>query len=148
MITHQDTNIVFYETDDLSDHIAIGAIIKNNKNQILMQDHVKRNVWTIPIGKVDDNENIQHALIRELKEEIGITIKKVKQISINKRVYPVGTYFINVTEHLYEVLEYDGIPKNLEPLKHRSIQWMNLTKIKKIKNISNFTKEVLRHYAQ
>ena len=40
-----------YTNEDLLDHHAVSAVIKNSKGEILMQEHVKFGFFTIPIGK-------------------------------------------------------------------------------------------------
>ena len=40
-----------YSEEDLRDHDAIGAVVKDSKGRILVQDHVTYGFWTIPVGK-------------------------------------------------------------------------------------------------
>ena len=60
--------------------LAVGAFIVNKKGEILLvkksSTHtVDANLWTIPGGKVELNEPIIDALKREVKEEVGLTVK-------------------------------------------------------------------------
>jgi len=49
---------------------AAGGVVKR-KNKYLL---IKRNgIWDIPKGKVEDNESIENAAIREIEEECGIS---------------------------------------------------------------------------
>jgi len=51
--------------------VAVGGLIKNNDNHILMVKHPKRG-WEFPGGQVEEGEDIISALIREVEEEAGI----------------------------------------------------------------------------
>jgi len=58
-------------------HVAVAAIINNDEVLIsLRPDHVHQGgLWEFPGGKVEQGESVEAALIRELKEEIGIEIE-------------------------------------------------------------------------
>jgi 8-oxo-dGTP pyrophosphatase MutT (NUDIX family) len=49
------------------------AIIINHKNQVLLVKHTYQSHWYIPGGGVKKGESIKAAIIRELKEEVGLT---------------------------------------------------------------------------
>lgn len=49
------------------------AIIINHKNQVLLVKHTYQPHWYIPGGGVKKGESIKAAIIRELKEEVGLT---------------------------------------------------------------------------
>ncbi|MFH1662060.1 MAG: NUDIX hydrolase [Candidatus Falkowbacteria bacterium] len=60
-------------------HKSVGSILKNKENQILMID--RKNFpfgWACPAGHVDKDETAEQALIREVKEETGLNVKKYK----------------------------------------------------------------------
>lgn len=60
-------------------HKSVGAIIKNDKNEILMLDRVNFPFgWACPAGHIDDNETPEAALKREVKEETRLTVKDYK----------------------------------------------------------------------
>lgn len=59
-------------------HVAVAVII-NQQNQVLIARRASHqhqgNKWEFPGGKVEQGETSKEALIREIKEEMGITIK-------------------------------------------------------------------------
>ena len=55
-------------------HFTASALIIDN-NKVLLVYHNKLNVWLYPGGHVEDNENPDEALLREVKEEIGLEVE-------------------------------------------------------------------------
>ena len=133
-----------YTPGDLEDYKAIGAIFIKDK-KILMMDHVKFNFWTVPIGKAEKNETVEQALKKEIKEELNITVKKFKLISIWKRTFANAGKQIKTENYLYLIENYSGTIKNNEPHKHRSIEYMSIKEIRKAR-LSEMTKAMLRSY--
>ena len=58
--------------------IGIKAIIRNDENQILLLKN--KDYWDIPGGRMDQGEDIEAALLRELNEEIGVNHIAQKQL--------------------------------------------------------------------
>lgn len=60
-------------------HVAVNLIILNEKNQIYLaqrskNENVEPNKWGVPGGSVEQNESLEEALIREIKEETNCDI--------------------------------------------------------------------------
>ena len=60
---------VKYNSSDKVNHNSVGAIIINEKGEILVKDYIKYNFITLPIGKADLNKDQAEELKREIKEE-------------------------------------------------------------------------------
>ena len=58
--------------------IGIKAIIRNAENQILLLKN--KDYWDIPGGRIDQSEDIETTLLRELNEEIGVNHIAQKQL--------------------------------------------------------------------
>ena len=58
--------------------IGIKAIIRNDENQILLLEN--KDYWDIPGGRMDQGEDIETTLLRELNEEIGVNHIAQKQL--------------------------------------------------------------------
>jgi len=133
-------NLALVNKADLTDHSGIAAIIRDKDNRILMQKHKKHGFWTIPVGKVDPGDGLLKTLSKELSEETGIKVLGKKHIAQKTITYtPVGKP-VKVTSHLYDITDYAGKPKNLEPHKHSQQKFMSLDKIKSLSEISDMTK--------
>jgi ADP-ribose pyrophosphatase YjhB (NUDIX family) len=133
-----------YTPGDLEDYKAIGSIIVKDK-KILMMDHVKFNFWTVPIGKAEKNETVKQALKKEMKEELNITVKKYELITIWKRTFVNQGKKIKTENYLYLIKDYSGTIRNNEPKKHRSIKYMTVDEIRKVR-LSEMTKAMLKLY--
>lgn len=51
---------------------SVGAIVLNNKNQVLLIWQTQNKFWEFPKGKNEEDENELETLKREVKEEIGV----------------------------------------------------------------------------
>lgn len=54
-------------------HFTASAIILDEHDRILMHFHKKLQMWLYPGGHIEDNEEPQEALLREVFEEVGVT---------------------------------------------------------------------------
>lgn len=51
--------------------VGVKAVITNQENEyLLIKDSSKIDFWDFPGGRIDDNETIEEALLRELSEEV------------------------------------------------------------------------------
>lgn len=71
--------------------VGCGALIINEKNETLL---VKRGfnsksqvgVWSKPGGAVDLKEKVEDAVIREIKEELGVDIELIKFLGFTNHI--------------------------------------------------------------
>jgi len=128
-----------YNNEDIKDHHGVAAIIKNNKNEILVQEHVKYGFWTIPVGKVKNNQDILEGLKQEIFEECNLTIEEFKEIITKDYYYERNGNNVKVISHLFEILKYKGDLKNNEPHKHKTQIFISLDKLIKLPFLSDMT---------
>lgn len=95
------------------------AVIKNSENQVLISLRKKSShqggLWEFPGGKIESGENPEQALVRELKEELDLTVTTVTPLITVSHQYPD----LLVKLYVYWVEEFSGLAKSCEgqPLK-------------------------------
>ncbi|MCB9820583.1 class I tRNA ligase family protein [Candidatus Nomurabacteria bacterium] len=90
------------------ERLGVSAIIRNSQGKILVQqnEHQRGILHSLPGGGVEEGENVEEALIREIKEETGYTdleivfCKGAYEYNFNS---PERGYDRKLTEFLYEV---------------------------------------------
>lgn len=105
--------------------VAIGIII-NDQKQVLVeqrQSHLPyAGYWGFPGGKVEINEEVEHALNREMYEEIGIIVEKAEPLYVLQFQYPDKM----VELHTWRIIIYSGIPSGCE---NQLIRWVDKTEL-------------------
>lgn len=106
------------------------AIILNRDHQILLVKHTYQPHWYLPGGGVKSGESAQEALIRELKEEVGIIPAEEPQLFgiyfhtyMGVNDYPIifiVKNFTSVKAYSHEIeqmawYDYDHLPEMVSP---------------------------------
>ena len=63
--------------------MGVGALILNEKNELLIVKPSYKDHWSVPGGGVDENESPRNACVREVKEEIGLDIENPKFLCVD-----------------------------------------------------------------
>lgn len=99
------------------------AIITDEEQRVLIAQrplHVPQGgLWEFPGGKLEPNETAEHALIREIREEIGLEVKKCHLLGEIEHQYPDKLVQLMV----FHVTEYSGEAACLEG--QLDIKWMD-----------------------
>ena len=103
-------------------HVAVG-VIKNQKGEVLIARRHKKahqgDLWEFPGGKVEPGENIQQALLRELKEELNISVQHASPlIKINHQYSD-----LSVCLDVWLVDKFSG---ELKACEGQPIRWVSL----------------------
>ena len=124
---------------EFPEEVLVGGIvyrIENNNCQIaLIQDIFDR--WTLPKGHVEEGENLEQAVLREVKEEIGLEKLKIIK-NLGERVYMARDpekEFIKrkVTDFLIESADFGRELKAEENKGIREARWFNFDDIHNLK---------------
>lgn len=106
---------------------VVAALLKNG-DKILLAKRATGNLighWEFPGGKIEDNESLESAVIREIKEELGLIIIPVREVSVFTHEYDFG--FVELT--LIECELNDGDIK-LDG-SHSKVSWEDLNNVGK-----------------
>ncbi|MDO4672615.1 MAG: (deoxy)nucleoside triphosphate pyrophosphohydrolase [Porphyromonadaceae bacterium] len=98
---------------------VVAAVIYNNGTYLATQkgDGPFRGQWEFPGGKIEIGETKQEALIREIKEELSLTIEVEKWICTTEYDYPT----FHITMHSYLCKMIEGKPILNE---HQALKWL------------------------
>ena len=114
------------------ERIATAAIIRK-KNKILIAQRKKDsflepNKWEFPGGKVESFETYEGCLIREIKEELGITISIDKLFLKTTHIYIKNNQEFPITILAYLTDWRQGMVQNIDCQDSR---WIDIKDIKK-----------------
>ena len=116
-----------YNAEDKKPHDTVAAIFSKgsgDKCKYLIEDHIKHDMLTFPIGKVKPDQSITEALEAECHEETNLKVKEYQEVLNYSRFYDFTGKKVPVHTHVFKVISYTGELKNAEPKKHRWIRWM------------------------
>lgn len=104
---------------------VVAALIWDNDKFMICQrpaDKARALLWEFVGGKVEPGETKEHALIRECREELAITV------SVGEVFMDVIHEYPDITVHLtlFNATIADGIPQKLE---HNDICWITPAEI-------------------
>jgi 8-oxo-dGTP diphosphatase len=80
--------------------------------------------WNGVGGKIDDGEAVEHALVRECQEEIGVTPTAYEKVAVHDFVFPDGMTDMRV--HAYICDEWKGEPIETEEM---APQWFKFSEV-------------------
>lgn len=85
--------------------------------------------WEFPGGKVEPNENLEHALIREIKEEMNANINVLEYINTIEYDYPnfhlkMHSYLCSLNDDNIEFVFHDD-----KYLEHENMVWLDLDEL-------------------
>ena len=111
----------------MSDHIvevAAAVMLRADGKEFLLAQRPEGKVyagyWEFPGGKVEPGERVKAALIRELNEELGITVTACSPWLTRQFTYPHATVRLN----FWRVTAWEGEIGITAPLEHSAVDWM------------------------
>ncbi len=109
-------------------HVAAAAIVNNNNEVLISQrapDVHQGGLWEFPGGKLESNESVQQALLRELAEELGIRVNLSRPLIKVTHQYLDKTVFLDV----WKVDDYTGqaVGKEGQAIRWQPIDQLNHT---------------------
>ena len=105
--------------------VGCGAAIVRDR-QILLIKRLRppeAGCWSLPGGKVDFLERVADAVVREIREEIGVAIALERPLGV---VEMIGLDDQHWVSPIYLARLVAGEPCNCEPTKHAGVAWFPL----------------------
>lgn len=125
--------------------VGVGAFIINDNNELLLQKRAvpaEKDHWCIPGGRLEMFETLEHAVIRETKEETDLNVKVIKLMGICDHIIQEENAHWVAMSYLCKI--ESGIPKIMEPDKASDMKWFNLNDLPEKLTIT--TKKALENY--
>ena len=108
--------------------VAAAVMLRSDGQEFLLAQRPEGKVyagyWEFPGGKVEPDETIRQALIRELQEELGITVTECSPWLTRQFTYPHAT----VRLHFWRVTAWEGEIGITAPLEHAAVDWQKCGK--------------------
>lgn len=61
------------------------ALIRDNKVLLIQRAYAPyQNLWTLPGGRIEPNETIEQCAIREIAEEVGLTVHQISPVLVQE----------------------------------------------------------------
>jgi mutator protein MutT len=109
---------------------TLGIIEKDKKILFLLRKHQNlfNNHYGLVGGKIEPNESPADALIRELYEEVNITVTK-ENILFSHCASCRNENGEEFMALLFKIINWRGEPLNKEPEKHAELTWFSLQEL-------------------
>ena len=144
-ITINENNLQYNEIQEFKSKVR--AILINEKNEILIAKYF--NLILLPGGKVDKEETLYTAIIRELNEELGVNynindLKPFITINYYQKNYPKadGILTNRLVQTHYYIGKYIDIKKNSQKLSEKEQKGNFKLELVSIENLNNIIKKI------
>lgn len=117
------------------------AIIKNDGNEVLLLERTRSKTWCLPGGRLNEDEQWDQALIREIKEELSLECSDPRPIAVNVITDEYQTKYC-----VYFQVECSDTSKLMTSDEHSAIKWASVEEIKSINIEDDKIKKVIVDY--
>lgn len=125
--------------------VVVGGVVFNKESKLLIiqrskDEDIYPEMWELPSGKRDFLETSNDALVRELKEEVGLNIKVVQPFSVFEYQIEKSTELRDSTQINF-IVTTDSADVKLSK-EHQDFAWISKSEMDKYE-ISEKTKKVI-----
>ncbi len=108
--------------------VAAAVMLRADGSEFLLAQRPEGKVyagyWEFPGGKVEPGETVREALVREIQEELGISVTACSPWLTRVFTYPHATVRLN----FWRVTAWDGEIGITAPLEHAAVDWQKCGK--------------------
>lgn len=125
--------------------VGVGAFILDENNKLLLQKRAvpaEKGYWCIPGGRLEMFEKLEHAVIREVKEETDLNVEIIRLMGICDHIIKEENAHWVSASYLCKIV--DGEAKIMEPDKASDMAWFELDNLPDDLTIT--TKKALQDY--
>jgi 8-oxo-dGTP diphosphatase len=118
-------------------NVVNGLFVRNGTVLLARRSPQRRaypDLWSFPGGHVEKNETLDDALVRELREEVGVAPTKYTPLgSINDPNSEVGDA---ITYHMYAITAWEGGEPTMIGDEHTELGWFALDAAAALPNLA------------
>jgi len=119
-------------------HLVAGILVRDDKILLGKRSPTRAfypDVWDMFGGHIEKDEQPQHALIRELQEELDITPIRWRELEVLHESVPESDEMPahDLVVRLYCVTGWAGTPVNRQMEEHSTIQWFSYEEAVRLK---------------
>lgn len=110
--------------------VGVGAVILDENKRILLvlrKKSPEAGYWSLPGGKVEYMETVENAVIREIKEELGIDIEIERLLCVTNHI--VQSENVHWVAPTFVAHIINGNVQNREPHALQEVQWFPIDDI-------------------
>lgn len=126
VLVHLFSNFINF--DSISDKfpVSVKSLIFDDKRFLLIKN--ERDEWDIPGGKIENNHNVIETLVREVKEELNITIDNYNILLAKKYLFRKQEIIVIVYNS--KITNEDPISLSFENIDYNFFSYNELNKLK------------------
>ena len=118
-------------TTPLKINLVVACALVDADNRVLVAQRPEgkalAGLWEFPGGKMEAGERPEETLIRELDEELGITVKEACLAPLTFASYPYETFHLLMP--LWICRRWEGVIQKKE---HQALQWLRPARLRDI----------------
>ncbi|MEI6228585.1 MAG: NUDIX hydrolase [Candidatus Saccharibacteria bacterium] len=114
------------------------AIIKNLENKVLLLERTRSKTWCLPGGRLNENEEWDVALLREIKEELNLECQNPTPFAVNIIKDEYQTKYC-----VYFNLDCPDLSTLETSDEHSNLGWFDIEEIKNLNIEDNKIKKVI-----
>lgn len=103
--------------------VVVGALVRGDRVLLVHRrpdKHAFPDAWDLPGGVVEPGESLRDALVRELREELGVVVASASVTLLCR------ADLASARIHAWLVWDWAGEPVNTAPEEHDDLQWFGL----------------------